>query len=114
MTLFKRAVAGFAAAALLAGCANAPIDTVASLQSSYIAASAAEGIYISSGKANPAVVGQAEKYRLPAYNAIEPLVQAEETGTSPVTAAEIEAAQAAIAALTTYLAAQNITPKTGA
>lgn len=94
----------------VAGCATAPSQAtdVAALQSGYLAAATAESLYISSGSASVPVIKQIEAYRLPAYNAIEPLVQAEESGASVVTAAETEAAQAALTALTAYLATQNI------
>lgn len=106
----RKIFALFCALGLLAGCASpTPVaSSVAGLQSAYIAAASAESVYISSGKASPAVVTQIEKYRLPAYNAIEPLVQAEESGTSVVTAAETEAAQLALTQLTAYLATQKI------
>lgn len=109
-----RIIATGALCGLLGACAlSTSAGQVASLQSAYIAAASAESVYISSGQAKPAVIAQLEQYRLPAYNAIEPLVKAEEAGTSPVTAAEIEAAQVALSALTTYEAAHAVTPKAG-
>lgn len=96
--------------AILAGCTatSSQASTVAALQSAYLAAATAESLYISSGKASGTTLKIIEEYRTAAYTAIEPLVRAEESGAAVVTAAETEAAQAALTELTTYLVSQNI------
>jgi hypothetical protein len=93
---------------LLAACATTPAGVVAELQSGYLAAAGAESAYIASGKATVPVVDQIETYRLAAFNDIEPLVKAEESGGSVVDTAKVEAAQAALTALTNYLSTEKI------
>lgn len=106
--------ASITALGLLAGCATSQNAVVAGIESGYIAAESAELVYIQSGKADPAIVKQAETYRIAAANAIKPVLSAAASGGSAATAAEVEAAQAALAALTGYLAANDITTTQGA
>jgi len=102
-------ITSLAALALLVGCATDQNAVVAGIESGYIAAESAELVYIQSGKANPAVVKQAETYRIAAANAIKPVLAAAASGGSAASAAEIEAAQTALSALTSYLVANGIT-----
>ena len=98
----------------LAGCASNQNQIVAGIESGYIAAESAELVYEQSGHATAPIIKQAETYRLQAQAAIAPLLAAAEAGGSVATAAEIEAAQAALSQLTAYLTTNGITPATGA
>lgn len=109
----KRLLA-LAGIALLSSCAVSQNQVVAGLESGYIAAESAELVYQQSGRATAPVIRQIETYRVAAQQAIAPLMTAAETGGSVATAAQMEAAQAALTALTNYLIANGVTPKTGA
>lgn len=100
--------------ALLASCATSQNQVVAGLESGYIAAESAELVYQQSGHATAPVVAKIETYRVDAEQAIAPLLTAAETGGSVATAAQIEAAQAALTQLTAYLTANGATPNVGA
>jgi hypothetical protein len=71
--------------------------------SAFTVAEQAASAYETMPTANPAIVTQIKAYDLQAYNAIQPLMAAEQAGTSAVTAAEVEAAEAAVTTLSTYL-----------
>lgn len=76
----------------------------ATLDQTEVAATA----YAKSPIADPAVVAQIKALDNTAYNAIHPLVDTATSGGSVVTAAEAEAAQAAISALASYLTAHGV------
>lgn len=100
-------------ACVLAGCtlsASAPTPTEA-----FYAASATLNeaeiiatIYVQSAGADPEIKAAIKAYDQTAYSAIHPLMEQVQAGQSVLTAAEADAAQAAVSALSTYLTAQRI------
>lgn len=98
---------------LIAGCsttASAPSpDTVfyaasATLNEAEIIAT----VYATSPGADPTVKAQIKAYDQTAYSAIHPLMEQVQAGQSVLTAAEADAAQSAVTALSTYLTAKGI------
>jgi PKD repeat protein len=79
-----------------------PAQTVFTAASALSAAELAASAYESLPTANAAVKAQIKAYDNTAYNIVQPLVAAAASGQSVVTAAEAEAAQAAVTTLTNY------------
>lgn len=101
-----------AGALLLAGCAGtstpSPADIAFAASASLDQAEVLALAYAKSPVADPAVVAKIKALDNTAYNAIHPLVDTAKSGGSVVTAAEAEAAQAALGALTSYLVSNGV------
>lgn len=100
-------------ACVLAGCSttgSAPTPTEA-----FYAASATLNeaeiiatIYVQSPGADPEIKAAIKAYDNTAYSAIHPLMEQVQAGQSVLTAAEADAAQTAVTALSTYLTAKGV------
>lgn len=98
-----------APALLLVGCAalTDTTTTVVAAETAYAGAVSAEIVWLNSPAATPALAKQVEGYRVAAHNALAPLEAQAAAGTPP-TNEQALAATAAVNALTSFLAANNI------
>lgn len=84
--------------------ATALYATAATLDQAEVLATA----YVQSPAADPTVVAQIKQLDNVAYAAAHPVTSAAAAGGSPMTAAQAEAAQAALTALTNYLTSNGV------
>ena len=99
------------AALALAGCAGQALTTNSALYavtSAYAAADLVASGYVSLPSADPSIKADIKRLDEQAYNAVQPVAAAEAAGGSGVTVAEMEAAQAAVTALTNYMTQHGV------
>jgi hypothetical protein len=94
----------------LAGCANkpTPAQIVFAASSTLSGAEIVASGYESNPAASPAVTAKIKALDATAYSIVQPLVAQAAMGANVVTALQADAAQAAVAALTTYEAQNGV------
>jgi len=111
-------ILSFCALLGLASCSttNTDAQTVFALVGAYTAAATAEAAYLAlppcgAGTpvcSDPAVAVTMKHYDLQAYNALQPVLVAAQSGGSVIDAAALEAAEAAVSTLTSYQQQQGV------
>lgn len=114
----RKVLVVFATLSMLAACANSngtggllprsANQGVAAAEVGYTAAAHGELVYLHSSVADPAVTAELKRLDTQAYNALLPLRAAAQNGGNVVNSGELEAAQAAVTALTKFMAQHNI------